>query len=60
MAERRSAVGAEGYAAEASRNSTRRKLHPLIVNEKAEKVRVETERRNVAGAEFLVAETTRK
>ena len=51
-AERRSATGAEGLAANASRNSTRRKLHPLTVDEKAEKVRVETERRNVAGAEF--------
>ena len=60
MAERRSVAGAEGLAAEASRKSTRRKLHPLTVDEKAEKVRVETERRNVAGAEFLVAEAARK
>ena len=61
MAERRSVVGAEGLAAEASRKSTRRKLHhPLTIDKKAEKVRVETERRNVAGAAFLVAEATRK
>ena len=59
MAERRSAAGAEGLAVNASRNSTRRKLHPLTVEEKAEKVRVETERRNVAGAEFLAAEAAR-
>ena len=59
MAERRSVAGAEGLAAEASRKSTRRKLHPLTVDEKAEKVRVETERRNVAGAEFLAAEAAR-
>ena len=33
MAERRSAAGAEGLAANASRNSTRRKLHPLTVED---------------------------
>ena len=53
MAETRSAAGAEGLAAQASRNSTRRKLHPLTTEEKAEKVRVETERRNAAGADFF-------
>jgi hypothetical protein len=60
MAERRSATGSEGLAANAFRNSNRRKLHPLTVEEKAGKARVETERRNVAGAEFLVAEAARK
>ena len=56
MAERRSAAGAEGLAANASRNSTRRKLHPLTVDEKAEKARADEDRRSVAGAEFLAAE----
>ena len=60
MGERRSAAGDVGLVAEASRNSTRRKLHPLTVDEKAEKVRVETERRNAAGAEFLAVEAARK
>ena len=59
MAERRSAAGVEGLAANASRNSTRRKLHPLTVDEKAEKARDEVERRHVAGAEFLAAEAAR-
>ena len=59
-AERRSAAGVEGLAAEASRKSTRRKSHPLTADEKAEKVRVETEmRRNAASAEFLVADAAR-
>ena len=44
MAARRSAAGVEGLATEASRLSIRRKSHPLTVDEKAEKVRVETER----------------
>ena len=51
-AERRSVAGAKGLEAEAFRKSTRRKLHPLTVDEKAKKARVETGRRNVAGAEF--------
>ena len=59
MAERPSVAGAEGLAANASRNSTRRKLHPLTVDEKAEKARAEAERRSVAGVEFLAAEATR-
>ena len=59
MAERRSAVGAEGLAANASRNSTRRKLHPLTVEEITEKARAEAEKRSVAEAEFLVPEATR-
>ncbi len=59
MVERRSAAGAEGLAAEASRNSTRRKLRPLTIDEKAEKAKAETERRSVGGAEFLAAEATR-
>ena len=59
MAERRSVAGAEGLAAKASRNSTRRKLHPLTVEEKAEKARLEAERRSAAGAESLAAEATR-
>ncbi len=41
MAERRSVAGAEGLAAKASRKSTRRKLLPLTVDEKAEKARAE-------------------
>ncbi len=59
MAERRSDAGVEGLAVEASRNLARRKFHPLTVDEKAEKVRVETERRNVACAEFLAVEAAR-
>ena len=60
MAERRSAAGAEGLAAEASRNSTRRKLHLLTIDEKVEKARAEAKRRSAAGAESLAAEATRK
>ncbi len=60
MAERRSATGTEGLAAEASRKSTSCKSHPLTVEEKAEKARLEAKRRSVAGAKVLVAETTRK
>ncbi len=56
MAVIRSAAGAEGLAAEAPRKSTRRKLHPLTANEKAEKARLDAERRSVGGAEFLAAE----
>ena len=59
MAERRSVAGAEGLAANASRSSIRRKLHPLTVDEKAEKARAEAERRSAGGAEFLLAEATR-
>ena len=55
MAERRSVAGAEGLADEAFRKSTRRKSHPLTVDERAD-----AERRSVAGAEFLAAEATRK
>jgi len=51
-AERRSAAGVEGLAAEVSRLSTRRKSHPLTVHEKVEKTRAEAERRSVAGTEF--------
>jgi len=58
--ERRRATGAEGLTAEASRNSTRRKLHPLPVDEKVEKTRAEAHRRSVAWAELLAAEATRK
>jgi hypothetical protein len=36
MAERRSAAGAEGLAAKKSRKLTRRKYHPLTVDEKAD------------------------
>jgi hypothetical protein len=59
MAERWSAAGVEGLAVEASRKSTRRKSHPLAVDEKAEKARVDAERRNVEDANFLVAEAAR-
>jgi len=59
MSERRSVAGAEGLATEASRNSTRRKLHPFTVDEKAEKVRVETERRNDTCDKFSVVESAR-
>ncbi len=61
MAERRSAAGAEGLAAEATRKSTRRKIksHPLTFDEKPEKARLEAERRSVEGAEFLAAQATR-
>jgi hypothetical protein len=60
MVKTRSATGAEGLAAKASRKSTRRKLHPLTADEKAETARAEAKRRNVTGAEFLAAEATRK
>ena len=43
---RRSVAGAEGLAAEAYRLSTRRKSHPLTVEEKVERVRLEAERRS--------------
>ena len=58
-AERWSAAGAEGLAANASRNSTRRKLHPLTIDEKVEKARADTWSRSIAGVEFLAAEATR-
>jgi hypothetical protein len=60
MAARRSVAGAEGLATEASRLLTRRKLHPLTVDEKAEKARADEERRNAASAEYLAAEANRK
>jgi hypothetical protein len=60
MAERRSAPGAEGLAAKASRKSTHRNSHPLTVDEKAEKARADVKRRNVASAEFSVADAIRK
>jgi len=60
MAERRSAAGVEGLAAEASRKSIRRKSHPSTVDEKAEKARSGAERRSAAGAEFLAADAIRK
>ena len=60
MAARRSDAGVEGLATEASRLSTRRKLHPLTVDEKAEKARADPERRSVAGVELLAAEAIRK
>ncbi len=44
-AERRSAAGVEGLATEASRLSSRRKLHPLTVDEKVEKARADAKRR---------------
>ena len=59
MSERRSAAGDDGLAANASRNSTLRKLHPLIVNEKAEKARANAERCIGVGAEFLAVEAAR-
>jgi hypothetical protein len=59
-AERRSVARVEGLATEASRLSTRCKLHPLTVDEKAEKARLEAVRRSVAGTEFLAAEAARK
>ncbi len=43
--ERRSVEGAEGFAFEASKKSARRKTHPLTRDEKAEKSRLEAERR---------------
>ena len=46
-AERRSAIGAEGLAAEAYRKSTRHKTHPLTTDEKVEKARSEAERRKL-------------
>ena len=60
MAERRRAAGVEGLATEAFRISTRRKLHPLTVDEKVEKAKADAERRSVTGAEFLAAEAIRK
>jgi hypothetical protein len=59
MAETRSATGVEELAVEASRNSTRRKLHPLKVEEKAEKARAEVERHSVVGAELPAAQGVR-
>jgi len=59
MAERRSVAGAEGLAVEASRNSTRRNLHPLTIDEKAKKARADAKRRSVTGAEFLAAGSIR-
>ena len=58
-AERRSAAGVEGLAAEAFRKSTRRKSHLLAVDEKSEKARVDAEKRNAARAKFLVVEAAR-
>ena len=52
MAERRSVTGAEGLAAEASRLLTRRKSHPLTVEEKEEKARLKACRGSVAGTAF--------
>ncbi len=60
MDERRSVAGAEGLAAEALRKSTRRKSHPLTVDEKTKKARAHAERRNTASANFLAVEATRK
>ena len=54
--ERRRVAGAEGLAAEASRKSTRRKSHPLRVDEKVKKARAEAERRSAVGTDFLAAE----
>ena len=59
MVERRSVAGAKGLVAEASRKSTRRKSHPLIVNEKTEKARVDAGRQKATGAEFLIAKAAR-
>ena len=58
-AERRSAAGDEGLAAEASRLSTRRKSHPLTPDEKVTKARAEAERRSAARAELAAAQATR-
>ena len=58
-AERRSVAGSEGLAVEASRLSTRRKSHPMTVEEKAEKARLKAKRRSAAGAEFLATEAAR-
>ena len=53
--ERRIVVGAEGLAVEAARKSTRRKIHPLTADEKAEKARLDAaERRSASGAKLLV------
>ncbi len=43
-AERRSVAGVEGLSAEASRLSSRRNSHPLTVEQKSEKARVEVVR----------------
>jgi hypothetical protein len=59
MAERRSVAGAEGLAAEAFRKSTRRKSHPVTIEEKAEKARLEAKRQSVARAELLAVEASR-
>ena len=59
MAERQSVTGAEGLAAKASRKSTRRKSHPLTIEEKAEKARAEAERRSAATSNFLAVEEAR-
>ncbi len=55
MAETRSGAGAKGLAAKASRNSTRRKLHPLTSDEKVTKAKAEAEWRSVAEAKLSAA-----
>ena len=47
MAERRCATGVEGLAVEATRQLSRRKCHPLTVEQKSRKARVVGERRSV-------------
>ena len=59
MAERRSVTGVEGLAPKASRKSTRRKSHPLTVQEKAEKARAKAKRRSATGTEYLAVEAAR-
>jgi len=59
MADRRSDAGAKGLATEASCLSTRRKSHPLTIEEKVEQTRLATKRRSVEGAELLADEATR-
>ena len=54
MADRRSAAEAEGLATEASRLSTRRKLHPLTVDEKAEKAKADAKRRHLMSSSCYV------
>jgi len=58
MTETRSATGAEGLAAKASRISTRRKLHPLRVDEKVEKARAKAKKRSATSTDFLAVEAS--
>jgi hypothetical protein len=58
-AERRSAAGSKGLAAEAARKPTCRKTHPQTIDEKGKTARVHAKRRSDAMAEFLAAEAAR-